>query len=99
VLSVKFVYVFVCLTARLMYHTTQSECSMPFNFLCYAVPYNDRYTLLFENISLYFVLQQIFFVPFSSFLVPSFREKFNKINVLCVTEIKSYITTAGCKIK
>jgi hypothetical protein len=40
----------------------QSECSVPWNFVCYAVPHNNRYTLLLGNISLYFVLQQVFFL-------------------------------------
>jgi hypothetical protein len=30
------------------------------NVQCFRVPHNNRYTLLLENISLYFVLQQVF---------------------------------------
>lgn len=33
---------------------------MPSNFLSFAVPHNNCYTLLLENISFYFILQQIF---------------------------------------
>jgi hypothetical protein len=53
----------------------QIDCSN----LCYAVPQNNRHTLLPENIGLYFVLLQLFklvtFLPFNSnFLYPvSFR--------------------------
>jgi hypothetical protein len=38
----------------------QDECSMPLNFLYYAVPYNKCYTLLLGNISLYFLLKEMF---------------------------------------
>lgn len=34
------------------------ECSKPSN-LCHAVPHNKHYTLLLENISLYFVLRKV----------------------------------------
>jgi hypothetical protein len=37
---------------------------MPLNLLCYAVPHNNHYALLLENISLYFILIHSFFLPF-----------------------------------
>lgn len=51
---------------------TQSVYLMFSNFSCCPVPYNNRYTLLLGNISLYFVLQQLFFRLFfiSSFFYP-----------------------------
>jgi hypothetical protein len=42
----------------------QSECSILSNFLCCTVPGNNHYTLLLENISLYFVQQQVSFLRF-----------------------------------
>jgi hypothetical protein len=35
---------------------------MASNFLCYAVLHNNHHALLLENISLYFVLKQVFFL-------------------------------------
>jgi hypothetical protein len=43
---------------------------MPSDILCYAVLHNNHYTLLLENINLYFVLQQAFFIrSFVSFFI------------------------------
>jgi hypothetical protein len=47
-------------------HKVSVQC---LQVLCYAVPH-DRYTLLLENISLYFVLQQVFFFLYS--FIPCF---------------------------
>jgi hypothetical protein len=44
----------------------QSECSVLSTF-CYAVLHNNRYTLLSENVSLYFLLHQVFFVRSSRY--------------------------------
>jgi hypothetical protein len=38
-------------------NTMNVQC---FKIFCYAVPHNNRCILLFENINLYFVLQQMF---------------------------------------
>jgi hypothetical protein len=40
---------------------------VPNNLLCYAVMYNGHYTFILVNVSLYFVLQQIFFLHSSLF--------------------------------
>jgi hypothetical protein len=50
-----------------------------FDFLCYAVPHNDRYTLRLENISLYFELQPVLLLSFfilhpMSYSTPSFLD-------------------------
>jgi hypothetical protein len=45
---------------------------------CYAVPHNNHYTLLLENISFYFIQEQVFFLHSSlSFLFPSSHSLFH----------------------
>jgi hypothetical protein len=57
-----------------------------FKFLRYAVPHNNRYTLLLENISLYFVLKQVFelLTALSFFLrpIPYFIPSLRNVTVL-----------------
>jgi hypothetical protein len=38
----------------------------------YAVPHNNRHTLLLENISLYFILQQVFLLDFFGLYMPAY---------------------------
>jgi hypothetical protein len=51
--------------AMIMRLLTSAPCRVNVQCLrhfCYAVPHNNRYTLLLENISLHFVQRQIFFL-------------------------------------
>jgi hypothetical protein len=56
--------------------TGQQDCVFRVNVqcfkivLCYAVPHNNRYTILLENISLHFALQQVFLSVFFLHPVP-----------------------------
>jgi hypothetical protein len=88
-----FVYSFVCfliyLTTLSVTQTIQSECSVPSNLLCYAVPHN-RYTLLLENISLYFVLQQVFERVSGSYM-PG-----NAVSVVFFALFQTFISERDC---
>jgi hypothetical protein len=50
-----------CGTIRIMC-PIQGECAVPSNLLRYAVPHNNRCTLLLENVSLYFGLIFLYFL-------------------------------------
>jgi hypothetical protein len=65
-----YIYIYIYINT----HThIQCECLMHSKVLCYAVPHNNHCTLLHENISLYFVLQQVFFLfSFLSFFLSFF---------------------------